>query len=327
MNQMNKRRSLYPRLEPYDQGRLQVSDVHTLHYEQCGNPKGLPVVVIHGGPGGGKKPDDRRFFDPSTYRVILFDQRGCGLSTPHAELDGNTTWDLVADIEKLRDHLGIRTWHVFGGSWGSALGLAYAESHPDRVSALIMRGIFTLRREELLWFYQKGADALFPDQWERYVDVIPEEERGDMISAYYQRLTSGDEAVRLEAARAWSTWEGSTLSLLSDPGRVADFSDAEFALAFARIECHYFVNGGFFETDDWLIANVGKIRHIPGVIVQGRYDVVTPMMTAWALHKAWPEADFRVVPDAGHAGSEPGIIDELVRATDRLRSQPAPAAY
>lgn len=318
MTDKSSRRTLYPRIEPFDQGRLPVSDLHTLHYEQCGNPDGKPAVVIHGGPGGGKKPDDRRYFDPEKYRVVLFDQRGCGRSTPHAELTDNTTWRLVDDLEALRSHLGIGKWQVFGGSWGSALGLAYAETHPDRVSELIMRGIFTLRREELLWFYQKGADALFPDLWENYVAEIPADERGDMIAAYYRRLTSEDESVRLSAARAWSTWEGGTLSLFADPGRVADFADARFALAFARIECHYFVNGGFFESDDWLIANADRIRGIPGVIVQGRYDVVTPMMTAWALRKAWPEADFRVVPDAGHAGSEPGIVDELVRATDRF---------
>ncbi|WP_416897922.1 MAG: prolyl aminopeptidase [Minwuia sp.] len=316
---MKRRRSLYPRLDPFDQGTLQVSELHTLHYEQCGNPDGRPVVVVHGGPGGGKKPDDRRYFDPEHYRVILFDQRGCGLSRPHAELRENTTWDLVADMERLREHLGIDSWMVFGGSWGSALGLAYSETHPDRVTGLVMRGIFTLRRKELIWFYQKGADAIFPDLWEKYVAVIPEDERDDMIAAYYRRLTSDDKKVRLEAARAWSTWEGGTLSLLSDPGRVSDFADAEFALAFARIECHYFVNGGFFESDEWLLENIDRIRHIPTVIVQGRYDVVTPMMTAWALHRAWPEADFRVVSDAGHAGSEPGIISELVRATDRLK--------
>ena len=318
MNDKSSRRCLYPRIEPYDQGYLAVSDLHTLHYEQCGNPAGKPVVVVHGGPGGGKKPDDRRFFDPKKYRIVLFDQRGCGMSTPHAELTDNTTWDLVADLETLREHLGIAKWQVFGGSWGSALGLAYAETHPDRVTELVLRGIFTLRREELLWFYQKGADALFPDLWENYEAEIPAAERGDMIAAYYSRLTADDEEVRLSAARAWSTWEGGTLSLFADPGRVADFSDARFALAFARIECHYFVNRGFFESDDWLLANAGRIRKIPGVIVQGRYDVVTPMMTAWALHKAWPEAEFRVVPDAGHAGSEAGIVDELVRATDRF---------
>jgi proline iminopeptidase len=319
MSQPTKRRNLYPRIDPFDQGFLSVSDLHTIHYEQCGNPEGQPVVVLHGGPGGGKKPDDRRYFDPAHYRIVLFDQRGCGKSHPHAELEGNTTWDLVADIETLRTHLGINDWQVFGGSWGSALALAYAETHPERVTGLVLRGIFTLRRAELEWFYQGGADALYPEAWENYVRAIPEDERGDMMAAYYRRLTSEDGAVQLEAAKAWSTWEGSTLSLYSDPGRVADFSDAMFALAFARIECHYFVNRGFFDSDGWLIENANRISHIPGVIVQGRYDVVTPMMTAWALHRAWPEADLRVVQDAGHAGSEPGIVDELVRATDRFR--------
>lgn len=313
------RRNLYPRIDPYDQGFLSVSEQHTIHFEQCGNPSGKPVVVVHGGPGGGKKPDDRRYFDPEAYRVILFDQRGCGMSRPHAELDGNTTWDLVADMEQLRTHLGIERWQVFGGSWGSALGLAYAQSHPDRVSELVLRGIFTLRDAELKWFYQEGAGAIFPDSWEGYLAPIPEAERDDMIAAYYQRLTSDDRDVQLQAARAWSMWEGGTLSLHTDSGRVNDFADADFALAFARIECHYFINKGFFEHDGWLIDNVDRIRHLPCTITQGRYDVVTPMMTAWALHKAWPEADFRLVPDAGHAGSEPGIVDELIRATDAYR--------
>ncbi len=313
------RRILYPRIDPYDQGFLEVSDRHTIHFEQCGNPSGKPVVVVHGGPGGGKKPDDRRYFDPEAYRVILFDQRGCGMSRPHAELEGNTTWDLVADMEKLRSYLRIEKWQVFGGSWGRALGLAYAQTHPDRVSELVLRGIFTLRDAELRWFYQEGAGAIFPDSWEGYLAPIPEAERGDMIRAYYSRLTSDDREVQLEAARAWSMWEGGTLSLHTDPGRVSDFADADFALAFARIECHYFINKGFFEHDGWLIDNVDRIRHLPCTIAQGRYDVVTPMMTAWALHKAWPEADFRLVPDAGHAGSEPGIVDELIRATDAYR--------
>jgi len=319
MNQMDRRRSLYPRIDPYNDGFLKVSELHTIHYEQCGNPDGQPVVVVHGGPGGGKKPDDRRYFDPDVYRIVLFDQRGCGRSTPHAELEGNTTWDLVADMEQLRGHLGIERWQVFGGSWGSALGLAYAITHPECVTGLVLRGIFTLRRKELVWFYQSGADAIYPDQWENYRNQIPADERDDMIAAYYFRLTSDDAEVRVAAARAWSTWEGATLSLLADPGRVNDFAEEAFAVAFARIECHYFVNGGFFDSDDWIIANVDRIRHIPGVMVQGRYDVVTPMMTAWDLHKAWPEADFRVVPNAGHAGSETGIVDELVRATDRFR--------
>lgn len=313
--------ALYPRLDPYAQGWLEVSDVHTLHYEECGNPDGKPVVVVHGGPGGGKKADDRRYFDPEVYRVVLFDQRGCGKSKPHAELQENTTWDLVADMEKLRTHLNIDRWQVFGGSWGSTLALAYAQTHPDRVTELILRGIFTLRRAELEWFYQDpmGAGALYPDLWEKYVSVIPEEERGDMIAAFYRRLTSNDLSERLEAARAWAQWEGGTLSLMADPARVEDFGDEEFAIAFARIECHYFVNGGFFDRDDQLLANVDRIRHIPATIVQGRYDVVTPPATAWALHKAWPEADFHMIPDAGHASQEPGICSALVDAANKYR--------
>lgn len=312
-------RELYPPIEPYDSGRLQVSPIHNIYYEQAGNPEGQPVVFLHGGPGGGIVSDYRRYFDPAAYRVVLFDQRGSGQSTPHAELEGNTTWDLVDDIEKLRTRLGFESWHVFGGSWGSTLALAYAETHPERVRSLTLRGIFLCRPEEIRWFYQEGASWLFPDVWEEYEKVIPEEERDDFVSAYYRRLTSEDEAVRIEAARAWSVWEGSTSKLLFDYASVEKFADPEFALAFARIECHYFMNNAFFPTDNHLIENVGKIRHIPATIVQGRYDVVCPIKSAWELHKAWPEADFRVVPDAGHSITEPGIIHELVSATDRFK--------
>jgi proline iminopeptidase len=314
-------RELYPPIEPYDSGRLQVSPLHNIYYEQCGNPEGQPVVFLHGGPGGGIVPDYRRYFDPAAYRVVLFDQRGSGQSTPHAELEGNTTWELVGDIEKLREQLGVETWHVFGGSWGSTLALAYAETHPGRVRSLTLRGIFLCRPQEISWFYQEeqGASWLFPDVWEEYKKVIPEGERGDFVSAYYRRLTSEDETVRLEAARAWSVWEGSTSKLLFDYASIEKFADPEFALAFARIECHYFMNNAFFPTDNYLIENVGKIRNIPAVIVQGRYDVVCPMRSAWDLHRAWPEADFRVVPDAGHSVTEPGIIHELVSATDRFK--------
>ncbi|HWS86626.1 MAG TPA: prolyl aminopeptidase [Pyrinomonadaceae bacterium] len=312
-------RELYPPIEPYDTGRLQVSPVHNVYYEQAGNPEGQPVVFLHGGPGGGLVPEYRRYFDPSAYRVVLFDQRGSGLSTPHAELEGNTTWDLVGDIEKMREHLGIDTWHVFGGSWGSTLALAYAETHPGRVRSLVLRGIFLCRPKEIRWFYQEGANWIFPDVWEAYEKVIPEDERGDFMGAYYKRLTSEDEATRVEAARAWSVWEGSTSKLFFDPASIEKFDDPEFALAFARIECHYFMNNAFFPTDNYLIENVGKIRHIPATIVQGRYDVVCPILSAWELHKAWPEADFRVVPDAGHSVTEPGIIHELVSATDRFK--------
>ncbi len=300
---------------------FQVSDIHALYYEQCGNPAGQPVVFLHGGPGGGISPDYRRFFDPAHYRVILFDQRGAGRSTPHAELDENTTWDLVADIERLREHFKIERWQVFGGSWGSTLSLAYAETHPDRVTALVLRGIFLCRAKEINWFYQKGADAIFPDVWEEYERVIPEAERVDMLAAYHRRLTGADERVRLEAARAWSVWEGSTSKLVPDPGLIEHFGEAHLALAMARIECHYFMHNAFFGTENYLIENVGKIRNIPAVIVQGRYDVVCPMMSAWDLHKAWPEAELRIVPDAGHSAMEKGIVSALVEATDRFREK------
>ncbi len=314
-----QRRQLYPAIEPYDTGSLKVSDLHTLYYEQSGNPEGKPVVFLHGGPGGGTSPYCRRFFDPQAYRIILFDQRGCGQSTPYAELTDNTTWHSVADIERLREHLGIDTWQVFGGSWGSTLSLAYAETHPERVSELVLRGIFMLRRRELEWFYQEGADMIFPDAWESYVAAIPEAERGDMMSAFYRRLTGEDKAERAAAARAWSMWEGSTCFLYQDPEHMRASGEDEFAVAFARIECHYFVHGGFFECDGQLLRDVERIRHIPTVIVQGRYDVVCPMKSAWDLHRAFPESDLRVVADSGHSAFEPGIVHELVEATDRFR--------
>jgi proline iminopeptidase len=317
---MPRMRTLYPPIEPYDHGMLPVSDVHTLYYEQAGNPEGQPVVFLHGGPGGGLVPEYRQFFDPAAYRVILFDQRGAGRSTPHASLEENTTWHLVADIEKLRDHLGVETWHVFGGSWGSTLALAYAETHPERVRSLTLRGIFLCRPQEIRWFYQEGASWMFPDVWEEYEKVVPVEERGDFVSAYYRRLTSDDEQTRLAAARAWSVWEGSTSKLFFDPELIERFDEPEFALAFARIECHYFMNNAFFPTDNYLIENVGKIRHIPAVIVQGRYDVVCPARSAWELHRAWPEAELRIVPDAGHSATEPGTISALVEATDGFKN-------
>jgi proline iminopeptidase len=316
---MTRMKTLYPAIEPYDQGRLPVSPVHTLYYEQCGNPEGQPVVFLHGGPGGGINPDYRRFFDPAAYRIVLFDQRGSGQSTPHASLEENTTWRLVEDIETLRAHLRIEDWHVFGGSWGSTLALAYAEMYPGRVRSLTLRGIFLCRPKEIRWFYQEGASWIFPDVWAEYEKVIPEGERADYVSAYYRRLTSEDEAVRLEAARAWSVWEGSTSKLMFDYAMIEKFADPVFALAFARIECHYFMNNAFFPTENYLIENVGKIRHIPAVIVQGRYDVVCPIRSAWELHRAWPEADFRVIPDAGHSATEPGIVHALVDATDGFK--------
>ncbi len=312
-------RELYPAIEPYASSTIQVDEIHCLYYEECGNPQGKPVVFLHGGPGGGVNADYRRYFDPQAYRVILFDQRGCGRSTPHACLEANTTWHLVSDIEAIRERLGIDCWQVFGGSWGSTLALAYAQSHPQRVTELVLRGLFTLRRAELLWFYQHGASEIFPDAWEDYLAPIPESERDDMISAYYRRLTGEDLEVRRQCARAWSTWEGTTVSLLPSVKRQARFGEDDFALSFARIECHYFSHGGFFNRDDQLLHDLPKIQHIPAVLVQGRYDMCTPLRTAWEIHKAWPQADFRLIRDAGHAASEPGIVHELVAATDRFR--------
>jgi proline iminopeptidase len=309
-------RLAYPEIQPYASGRLKVSEVHELYYEECGNRNGRPVVIVHGGPGGGCNNSLRRLHDPSAYRIILFDQRGCGRSTPYACLDDNTTWDLVEDMEKLRAHLGIEKWQLLGGSWGSTLSLAYAQSYPEKVSELVLRGIFTIRKSEIDWFYQSGCDLLFADAWEKFLAPIPENERHDMVGAYYRRLTSDEPQVQRTAARAWSQWEGSTISLLPNANRIARFGSDRFAIAFARIECHYFINGGFMESDDQLLANMDKIQHIPGVIVQGRYDVVTPMKTAWQLSKAWPQADLKIIPDAGHATTEPGIIDALVTATD-----------
>ena len=312
--------ALYPAIRPYQKGFLRVSPLHEIYYEQSGNPQGKPAVFLHGGPGGGTDPGMRRFFDPQRYRIVLFDQRGCGASRPHAELRENTTWDLVSDIDALRAHLGLERWLVFGGSWGSTLAIAYAQRHPQRVTELVLRGIFLLRRSELEWFYQDplGAGSLFPDHWEQYVAPIPAPERSDMMQAYYRRLTAPDKAIRAAAARTWSVWEGATSHLRTDPKYVAKFDDPDFAAAFARIEAHYFVNRGFLDPDDQLLRQVDRMRHIPGVIVQGRYDVVCPMRSAWDLHRAWPEALLRVVPDAGHSAFEPGIARELVAATNRF---------
>ena len=318
---MTTLRTLYDEIEPYDSGRVKVSPVHELYYEQCGNPEGKPVVFLHGGPGAGLIPDYRRFFDPQTYRVILFDQRGAGKSLPHASLEDNTTWHLVQDVEQLREHFNVEQWLVFGGSWGSTLALAYAESHPERVRALVLRGIFLCRPKEIRWFYEdsQGARAIFPETWEEYERVIPESERGDMVGAYYRRLTSDDHSVRLEAARAWSVWEASALKLIRDQSMIDDFAEPEKALALARIECHYFMNNCFFDTDNYLLEHIDQIRNIPAVIVHGRYDVVCPLMNAWDLHRAWPEASLKIIADAGHAASEPGITDALVQATDSFR--------
>jgi proline iminopeptidase len=312
--------TFYPPIKPFQKGWLRVSPVHELYYEQSGNPQGKPVIFLHGGPGGGTDPSYRRFFDPKKYRIVLLDQRGCGQSRPHASLVDNTTWDLVADIETLREHLQIEKWLVFGGSWGSTLALAYAQTHPKRVTEMILRGIFLLRRSELEWFYQnpEGAGSLFADRWEPFVKLIPKTERGDMIKAYYKRLTSRSAAVRARAAYAWSVWEGATSHLFTNPADLKKFDNAEYAAAFARIECHYFVNGGFLARPNQLLEDVKRIRKIPCVIVQGRYDVVCPMRSAWDLHRAWPEADLRIVADAGHSAFEKGIAKELVAATDRF---------
>lgn len=309
----------FPEIEPFKTDRLKVSELHEIYFEQVGNPQGRPVIFLHGGPGGGINSDHRRFFDPKHYHIILFDQRGCGRSTPHAELRENTTWDLVKDIEKLRVLLGIEKWQVFGGSWGSTLALTYAVIHPERVSALILRGIFLCRPSELNWFYQEGASHIFPDFWEGYLKEIAESERKNMFQAYYQRLTSPDETVRLSAARAWSKWESATSYLLVKPSAIEEFDEPQKALAFARIECHYFVNKAFFPTDNYLLENIHKIRTIPGHIVQGRYDVVCPVTSAWALHRAWPESTIDIISDAGHAASEPGIRSALIAATERFK--------
>lgn len=309
-------KEMYPEIEPYSTGFLQVSGIHTIYFEEVGNPKGKPVVFLHGGPGGGLVANYRRYFNPEKWRIILLDQRGCGQSTPFADLRENTTWDLVSDIEKLREHLSIAKWAVFGGSWGSTLALAYAIKHPDVCTELFLRGIFLLRKKEIDWFYQEGCSKIFPDAWEGYVLPIPESERHNFVQAYYKRLTSEDVKVRKAAAQAWSVWEGSTSKLIPDSDIVARFGEDEFADAFARIECHYFTNSGFFSEDNFLLNNVDKIRHIPTVIVQGRYDVVCPAESAWELHRALPEAEFHLIGDAGHSLSEKGITDALIRATD-----------
>ncbi len=315
------RRGLYPAIEPYRRGYLRVSELHELHFEECGNPAGKPAVFLHGGPGAGADARARQFFDPRHYRIVVFDQRGCGRSRPSANLVENTTWHLVADIERLRKHLGIDRWLVFGGSWGSTLALAYAETHPERVTELVLRGIFLLRQVEIRWMYQQGASAIFPDRWEAYRDAIPEDERDDFLGAYHRRLTGTDHRAAVAAARAWSVWEASTSFLRSNADNIARWSEAEFALAIARIECHYFVNRGFLRSESQLLDDVARIRHVPATIVQGRYDVVCPATSAWDLHRAWPEADLRIVADAGHSAFEPGITHELVLATDRYRSR------
>jgi proline iminopeptidase len=310
----------YPAIEPNKKGFLKVSDLHEIYYEESGNPEGAPIVFLHGGPGGGTDADQRRFFDPHAYRIVLFDQRGCGQSKPHAELKENTTWDLVSDIEKIREYLKIEKWVVFGGSWGSTLALTYAVTHPARVKGLILRGIFLCRPEELQWFYQQGASWIFPDVWEKYWNYIPADERSNMMKAYYSRLTSDNSETRLTAAQIWSQWEAATSRLFVDAKSIEAYGEPEKALAFARIECHYFMNNAFFPSNNYLLENIEKIKGIPGVIIQGRYDVVCPAKSAWDLHRLWPEAEIKFIPDAGHAAAEPGTRAALIEATDQMRS-------
>ncbi len=309
---------LYPKINPYNEFSLPVSDIHTLNVEESGNPNGKPVIFLHGGPGGGIEPIYRQFFNPDKWRIIIFDQRGCGKSTPHAELKENTTWDLVQDIEKIRIHLNINKWVVFGGSWGSTLSLSYSIMHPNRCKALILRGIFLLRQKEIDWFYQDGASYIFPDAWEKYLNPIPIDERSNLVKAYYKRLTSNDYNVKIEAAKAWSIWEASTSKLFQSGKSLHHFETSSVAEAFARIECHYFINKGFFEKDGWILDNIDKIRNIPSVIIQGRYDVVCPMYTAWDLFRKWPEADFHVIQDAGHSMTEKGIASKLIEYTNKF---------
>lgn len=311
-------RTLYPEITPYHTDKIKVSEIHTVYFEECGNPNGRPVIFLHGGPGGGIQPSYRQYFNPEKWRIILLDQRGCGQSTPFAELRENTTLDLVADIETLRKHLDIEKWAVFGGSWGSTLALTYGITHPESCTAFFLRGIFLLRKKEIDWFYQEGCSKIFPDAWEEYLKPIPPSERGDLVQAYYQRLTSPDATIRREAAKAWAIWEGSTSKLIPDDQMIEHYGEDNFAEAFARIECHYFTNKGFFPEDNFLLNNVRQIRHIPAVIVQGRYDVVCPAENAWDLHRAWPEAELKIIPNAGHSLSEIGTTDALIEATDRF---------
>lgn len=312
--------ALFPQIKPYRSFHLPVDDPHVLYVEECGNRSGLPVVFLHGGPGSGCEPYHRRFFDPQVYRIILFDQRGCGRSRPHAELRGNDTDRLVADIETLREHLGVDQWVVFGGSWGSTLGLAYAQRHPSRVLGLILRGIFLCREQDIRWFYQEGASRIFPDLWQEFLAPVPSEEHHDLVAAYHRRLTGDDEVARMAAAKAWSLWEAQTATLRPSPSVVSHFADPFVAMSLARIECHYFANNAFLEPDE-LLQRAGVLHDIPGVIIHGRYDVVCPVDQAWALHEAWPQAELRIIGDAGHAASEPGIAAALVEATQAMAAK------
>ena len=309
--------NLYPTAELFNSFQLPVSDMHSIYVEESGNKNGKPVIFLHGGPGGGISSSYRQYFDPEKWRIIMFDQRGCGKSTPFAELKENTTWDLVEDIEKIRKHLGIDSWVVFGGSWGSTLSLAYSQTHPSSCKGLILRGIFLVRKKEIDWFYQEGANNIFPDRWESFLAPISPDKRNNLLKAYYEILTGDDHSKKIEAAKAWSTWEGSTVRLLLDENFIGDFSDEKFAEAFARIECHYFMNNCWFNSDNYLIENIDKIRNIPAVIVHGRYDIICPVVQAWDLHKAWPEADFHIIPDAGHSIYEEGIKNKLIEYTDK----------
>lgn len=311
-------RDFYPAIEPFHSGFIQVSNIHQIYFEQVGNPQGQPILFLHGGPGGGINSDHRRFFNPDKYHIILFDQRGSGKSQPCAELQENSTWHLIDDIESLRKKLNVKQWIVFGGSWGSTLALTYAIKHPETTQGLILRGIFLCRPSEIQWFYQNGASQIFPDIWEQYEQVIPSDERHDFVQAYYKRLTHENVEIKIEAAKAWSKWEAATSRLYVDPQSIDEFDNIEHALSFARIECHYFINNAFFPTENYILENIDRIRHIPGVIVQGRYDVVCPAKSAWELHKAWPEAEFHIVSDAGHAAGEPGIKSLLIQAADQF---------
>tara|TARA_B100001029_G_C15013131_1_gene425520 strand:+ start:69 stop:1007 length:939 start_codon:yes stop_codon:yes gene_type:complete len=310
--------SLYPEIKPYNTFQLKVSDLHKIFVEESGNPKGRPVIFLHGGPGGGIEPIYRQYFNPKKWRIIIFDQRGCGKSTPHAELKENTTWNLVEDIEKIRKKLKIDTWTIFGGSWGSTLSLSYSIMYPEKCDAIILRGIFMLRKKEIDWFYQEGCSFIYPDAWENYLSPIPENEQNNLVEAYYKRLTSKDKKVRINAARAWSIWEASTSKLIQTKKALHSFNDDDVAEAFARIECHYFINKGFFENEDWILNNVNKISNKPIEIVQGRYDVVCPMTSAWDLHQKLPDAGFHIIQDAGHSMLENGIQKKLIEITDKI---------
>ncbi|MCB1138974.1 MAG: prolyl aminopeptidase [Leptospiraceae bacterium] len=312
------RKDLYPEIEPHNHFRLSVSALHTIYVEEVGNPRGKPVLFVHGGPGGGINEKHRRYFDPEAYRIILFDQRGAGKSNPYAALEENTTWDLVSDMELIREQLGIQKWMLFGGSWGSTLSLAYATIHPERITEMVLRGIFLCRPEEIFWFYQQGADRIFPESFAEYSSIIPEEERHDLVEAYHRRLNHADQRLRMQAARAWSLWEGSALRLIPDQETMEEFG--EIALALARIENHYFHNKCFFESPDYILENVNKFRHIPSILIHGRYDIVCPVKNAYDLHLEWPESELRIVPDAGHAGSETGIIEALMQATEERKA-------